>query len=87
MRAPPAEGGASTTNGSMYLEGCAVASDDTLIDSAGEYGPDALPLLVTALDAILGEVDSARDAYRTSKDQIGAFHPPSTANRPHGQPR
>lgn len=87
MRAPPAEGGAPMTNGSMYLEGCAVVSDDALMESPGEYGPDALPLLVTALDAILGEVDSARDAYRKSKDQVGKVHPSSTANRPDAQPR
>ena len=75
------------TSSSMYLEGCAVAFDDAPMELPGEYGPDALPLLVTALDAILGEVDSARDAYRKSKNQIGAFHPPSTANRPDAQLR
>ena len=58
-----------------------------VMETPGEYGPDALPLLATALDAILGEVDSARDAYRKSKDQAGAIHPPSTANRPDGELR
>ncbi len=58
-----------------------------VMETTGEYGPDALPLLATALDAILGEVDSARDAYRKSKDQAGAIHPLSTANRPDGELR
>ncbi len=35
-----------------------------VMETPGEYGPDALPLLATALDGILGEVDSAREAYR-----------------------
>ena len=63
------------------------AGRSRVMETPGEYGPDALPLLATALDAILGEVDSARDAYRKSKDQAGAIHPPSTANRPDGELR
>lgn len=53
----------------------------------GEYGPDALPVLASALDAILEEVRGALDDYLKSKDRVGVVHPPSIANKPNAQPR
>lgn len=53
-----------------------------VMETLGEYGPDALPVLASALDTILKEVRGALDAYRESKHRVGEVLPPATVNKP-----